>query len=419
MAWDDRIREGRYRSPSGAEIVWLFGNVSVSFDKKTTAFDFPDFDGTFVQDLGRTSRQIPLRMILSGEDYDQRADLLLDMLAERGIGVLQHPIYGTLDVVPMGKVSRRDDLRTAGNQAIFEVTFFETADLLFPREADEPVDAVIAAIDSFNEKTPEATVEDTATGTTIEVVTMRDRLKNLTNTVAERMAPINAEVDRVKSTFDRVVQSTNANLDTLNALSGTIESDLDAVITQIDTLIQLPARSNAKITDRLTAYSDLADRLTIVVYQPSNNRQPNNLFQADNLFNAGLIIGSVASVVNNQFDTRSDALGAADSLLALNDTVNAWRDDNLVALGDIDTGEVYQQVQDAVAVAAGFLVDISFTLRQERSIVLDRARTPLDLTAEFYTSLEDVDLNFFISSNGLVGTEILEVPIGRTVVYYV
>ena len=78
----------------------------------------------------------------------------------------------------------------------------------------------------------------------------------------------------------------------------------------------------------------------------------------------------------------------------------------------------YQQLQEAAALTAGFLVFISFSLKQERRLVLDRARTVIDLAAELYGSVDD-PLDFFIASNRLSGSEILELPIGREVVYYV
>ena len=53
MAWQDRIVEAAYTSPSGERLTFDYENVSKSVEKKTTAFEFPDADGTFVQDLGR------------------------------------------------------------------------------------------------------------------------------------------------------------------------------------------------------------------------------------------------------------------------------------------------------------------------------------------------------------------------------
>jgi len=71
-----------------------------------------------------------------------------------------------------------------------------------------------------------------------------------------------------------------------------------------------------------------------------------------------------------------------------------------------------------VALTAGFLVEISFNLKQERRIILTRNRSIIDLVAELYGTVDD-QLDFLISSNDLSGSEILEVPKGREIVYYV
>ena len=126
----------------------------------------------------------------------------------------------------------------------------------------------------------------------------------------------------------------------------------------------------------------------------------------------------MVSVVNNQFETKTEALEAAEAVLNQFQDVADWRDSNYDAIADIDTGEAYQKLQEAVALTAGFLVEISFTLKQERRIVLDRARTIIDLAAELYGSVDD-QLDFLINSNRLTGSEILELPRGREIVYYV
>ena len=126
----------------------------------------------------------------------------------------------------------------------------------------------------------------------------------------------------------------------------------------------------------------------------------------------------VVSVVNNQFETKTDALEAADQILALTNDVINWRDNNYKSLGEIDTGSAYQKFIDAVALTAGFLVQISFNLKQERRIVLTGPRTIIDLSAELYGEI-DPKLDFFINSNDLTGSEILELPAGKEVVYFV
>ena len=83
----------------------------------------------------------------------------------------------------------------------------------------------------------------------------------------------------------------------------------------------------------------------------------------------------------------------------------------------VDTGETYLAMQNSTALAVGFLVELSFTLAQERRITLDRPRTLIDLVAELYGDV-DSQLDFFIDTNDLSGDEIIELPAGREIVYY-
>ena len=128
----------------------------------------------------------------------------------------------------------------------------------------------------------------------------------------------------------------------------------------------------------------------------------------------------MAAVLANRFETQPQAIEAADMLASLLDTVVNWREDTFNLLdGVTDTGGSYQRIQQAVAVASDYLVEISFTLLQERSITLSRGRTLIDLSSELYGRVDDTTLNFLINTNSLTGSEILEIPRGRVVVYYV
>ena len=146
MAWNDRIREAAYTSPSGIRQPFTYEDVGQSWEKRTTGFDFPDADGTLVQDNGRSGRRFPLRIFFSGGDHDLEAKAFDDLLGERGNGTLDHPMYGVAIVVPFGPITRRDDLKTAANQAILEVTFVATLGLDFIFGKDDPASEVITAV---------------------------------------------------------------------------------------------------------------------------------------------------------------------------------------------------------------------------------------------------------------------------------
>lgn len=414
MPWNDRIREAAYTSPGGIRLTFDFENVSEAVEKKTTGFDFPDADGTFVQDLGHTGRRYPLRVIFWGDDYDLEAEAFIAILLERGIGKLDHPIYGSRDVIPFGRITRRDDLKTAANQAILEVTFWETIDLLFPAAQTDPGSAVLFAVDEFNAAISAEFEAVISLGNATERATFKNEYLALLDTTQSGLQAIADVQDDVRTQFNAIVDSVNQGIDIL-------VSEPLTLAFQTTQLIQSPARALAAIGARLTAYGDLANAIISgdgAVVSPGLDSKNSNKFHTNDLYASTYVTGSVVSAVNTQFVTKTDALLSAEIILDQLSDVTDWRDDNFESLGEIDTGGSYQQLQEAVALAAGFLVEISFSLKQERSIVLDRSRTIIDLAAELYGSVDD-QLDFLIKTNNLSGSEILELPKGREIVYYV
>ncbi len=138
-------------------------------------------------------------------------------------------------------------------------------------------------------------------------------------------------------------------------------------------------------------------------------------FYMNDLFATSSLEGLIDSSLDNQFITKNGAIQTAQLIVNVSEEIENWRN---ITTPLPDTGEGYQQIQELVALTAGFLVDLSFSLKQERTITLDRDRTLLDLLAELFGEIDD-ELDFFITSNELTGSEILTLPKGKKLVYYI
>lgn len=412
MAWNDRIRQAAYSSPNGTRVVFGgYENVKETVEKKTTAFEFPDAPGTYVQDLGHSGRRYPFLVYFWGENYDLESNVFMGALLETGVGKLEHPIYGTKNVVPFGAITRRDDLKTAANQSVFEVVFWETTGVIYPTSQTDPASAVLLAVAAYNEAAAAEFEEVTSLSSAVEQATVKGSYQALLDSASSGLREIADTQEDVSAQFNAIVDSIDLGLDILVGQPLTLAF-------QTAIMIQAPARALTSITARLDAYANLAS--SIISGPPAtqgNDSRNSNDFHVKNLYASTYATGSVVSTVNNQFATKSDAIAAAEVLLTQLSAIVDWRDLNFESLGEIDTGAGYQKLQESVALAAGFLVEISFTLKQERRIVLDRNRTIIDLVSEVYGSIDD-QLDFFINSNDLSGSEILELPKGREIVYY-
>ena len=422
MSWADRLLEAAYTSPGGTRLTFDYEDVRKTVEKKGTAFGFADADGTYIQERGHTGQQIPMRVILWGEDYDLKADAFDALLLERGTGKLEHPKYGTVDVVPFGAITRRDDLKTAANQAIIEVTFWETTGLLYPSSQSDPAGSVLSAVSEYNDSMAEEFADVLGFDSTVQGVNFRNEYLALLDTAEGGLQALADVQDDVRVQFNAIVDSINTGIDVL------ISQPLTLAF-QTALLIQAPARALANIEARLSAYRDLADSvLSNGSAAASPDRQvASNVFRTRDLYASTYVSGAVLSTVNAQFTTKTEAITAAQFVLARMDEVTVWRDDNFTAIAaltdttivaQVDTGTSYQQLQEAVALCAGFLVEISFSLKQERRVVLDRDRNFVDLCAELYGQTDEV-YNFFILSNDLSGDEYTNIERGREIVYYI
>lgn len=476
-SWADRLAEAAYTPPSGVRITFDYEDVQYKVTRKTSAFEFPDVDGTLVQDHGIGGRRFPLRVFFWGADCDRQAQVFEAALAERGVGLLETPLYGTHDVVPTGDITRRDDLKTAANQVIFEVTFFATLGDAYPSSQANPASAALTALELFGDAGAAEFATKIDLGSVSEEGGFLDVYNGLLDDVSNELGKVAAVQEVVNDQFQELNDTINSTIDTL------VAEPLDlAVATQ--QLVQLPGTALANITARLDGYANLAGNVfgaTDAISEPGgpgglgpqigsntgvgNDAQEPNKFHARDLFASNYTAGSVLSVIytntdagsasattgvnrrradaartgvtagDNAFSTAAQAVAAAEALLAQLDALIAWRDANWKSINggnltaseqanfisaptNTDEGGAMRHLQDATALAAGFLIELSFSLARETRFTLESPRSIVDLCAELYGNVDD-DLDFFINSNNFTGAEILEIPKGRTIVYYV
>lgn len=409
MAWQDRTGNATYTSPSGTLFTFEYTTLIREFDKNTSGYSFPGVKGTFVQDLGNTDHRYPMRLIFWGDDHDLEALAFEEALKETGRGKLDHPRDGLRDVVPFGKITFREDLVNAANQTIVEVEFWEATVVLFPSGAADPFSAVVEAVEASSAVSATDFAEGIDTETAIERISLADRVSAATGRVRSVLAPVATLQTEIARQFFAVADSIQLGIDTF------ITAPIN-LAQQAQQLVQLPSRIRDNIAAQLDGYRAILDELT---GGDDPVRATDNDFRNDELFAMASVSGSILSAVTNDFATRPEVITAAAEIVAQFEAVNTWREQNYAGLGLTDTGEAYQALQDAVALTSGLLIEISFTLAQERRLVLDRPRNMIELVAELYGTVDNDDrVDFFINTNDLSGDEIKELPAGREVVFY-
>lgn len=425
--WAERLNEAAYTPPSGQRIRFGYEDVSKNFDARGTAFNFASTDGTYIQQRGNSGQRFPLRVFFWGDNYDKEAAVFEAALREQGYGLLEHPAYDPTDVKPFGRVTRRDDLKTAANQTIFEVTFWETIRELYPLAEEDTRSDILSAVDAFNEAFGDQFAEQMDLGSQIERQSFLDSYNDFLTKTKQSLDVIAEAQQSTADKFNAVFDSINRGIDVL------IDAPL-ALARQTQIMIQTPARSAALIGARLDAYGNLAADIfgaTNPVQSPNgNDSQSTNEFHNREMYASGYVVASIISVLNATFDNAPQAIAAAETLSNLLVLYVEWSEANYQSISqtttgvitptEVDQGRPYQQLSKAGGLVTGYLVGLSFTLKQEKSIVLDRERTLIDLTCELFQDVPDAYLDALIEDNGISTAEIIDgLPRGREVVYYV
>lgn len=403
-------------SPSGVRVVFMYGDVSRSFDKKTAGFDFPDADGTFVQDSGKTGRKYPITAYFTGDDCDLEADRFEIALGETGRGKLEHPIYGTVDAIPFGTVTRSDALVTAANQSIVEVTFWETIPLIYPIPQVDPASQVLQSVRELSE----ALGESLSTGLDLTnpsvIAAFKSKMTAVTKGVQNVLGKINGAKELLSSKVSKILTTIDAIVTpTLDAVEG-VRSSVKDLVDQVMGLVTVPGELTAPFTEKFAMYKEILKSFTDPIFPIEDDTD----YLVDEAFAEAVLGGTLVTIVESDTSnmTQGEVLQNAENILEMLDDLTKWTEETRGDLGLVNAQSSYQKLLEAVSLTAGYLVNESFSLKKERVLVLDRARTIIDVAAQFYGSVDDM-LDTLIDSNNLTGSEILELPRGKRVTYYV
>ncbi len=126
MSYVTRLSKAEYTPSGGAAISFLYEDVDKVTSKKTVLLDAID-GSQIVQELLTPRDQYPLKIIFAGVDHDLQAQAFTQALAQPGNGLLNHPRYGLLEVLPVGDIKQQEKLVKGAGQTIVNVTFVEAS----------------------------------------------------------------------------------------------------------------------------------------------------------------------------------------------------------------------------------------------------------------------------------------------------
>jgi prophage DNA circulation protein len=406
MSYQDRLRTCAYRSPSGAEFTLQFDDVERSGAKKAAIHELPQQSQPDVQDLGNAGTRFPLSAYFTGADYDQQADAFFKVLSEKGAGALGHPRWGNLAVLPltwaqsesfvdgMGRADFSIEFIVAPETVAFPVTTVQTQQATVATAA-AATDAAKADFVAGFKPTSAAEVANSKAGVLGAVQSVKDGFKSVVNGIDSATRELENQIATIEATVDELVAAPGQLFDSLLDLYNTV------------------ATLDVRVADKLTGY---AAQMESLVAEIANIDPPFAYLRTAIASMANASAATATTVGPTR--SRQEAVANADQVDAIRGAFQTVIEDNEAAVDGYQPEQTAVAAQvEAATMAAESVRQASFDLRSERRVIVQAETPALALLWQFYGNIDALDE--FIESNDLQGDEILMVPAGREVVYYV
>jgi prophage DNA circulation protein len=425
-----------YTSDTGATISsFAYRDVSKSKEKLSTTYEFANTNQTYVQTLGSTMLRLPMEMIFIGDNYIADAEAAFNVLDSSDYGTLQHPAYGKIDVAIVGEIKKEDRILTGIGSSTITVTFYQTIKTAYPATSLDARGNILEKITEANEaaanKASQAiNIKDPVDEATWQkdilnsVKSFRKTVDDLLNT--ESIQDLTDEIQdtvnltqAISSEITAIQRSIESNINGIAGGAVDVVGNLLTIGKQIQIFTQLPARLEISIVDRANAFIDGLSNLLGLDSKKDlvNNTNKNKFANADLQATATIAGLAEATITNTEFTTQTQAIEYVDVLLEQTEQYIVWRESQYTSLELVDDDfSTYQQIQELVNLTAGYLLELSFTLQQQKTFVCDKNYALPVIANKLYGSI-----NFeqrIIADNNLQGDELFFVNKGKQIIYY-
>lgn len=412
MTFDARLKQSAFVAPSGTRFLFdLDGTVTSTIPKNYTVYDFPNGHDSYVQTNGHGGAEYPISAIFSGENNDIEAHNFIIALSENGTGILEHPVDGNINVVALD-IEKETGLTVGKYQSVVTVTFKQTITNLYPLRGYDSFSTFESVQNDFSTSLSSDFSSNIINSTSLSILNVKANMARSLSRVNQFMTPIASLSTSITSTYNQALSSLNGSIDLLVGTPSVLAS-------QMINLIKLPGLSGDFVSKKVNAYSSLIES-TIADNRSSSNAFAVNDFISKRLVIASCVAGASSAVILGNYTTKDNALGYSDQVQAIFNTFRDWEDSqNIDNDFYFDDSETYNNLLLLMGIIDGFIVDLSFSLKQERKITLKTSRNYIELCAELYGDITDDNLKLLVESNNLTLDEIFLLPKGRVIVYYI
>lgn len=398
-------------------------STSVSTSSSTKRIG--DSNDTFT-DMGIGGRDITLDCYFIGERHYIEAEAFRKALCQVGKSKLQLA-YGEEFTVNVLNFELKNSLVERVNSTIITVNWHETSPTTYPKSEASKQKEIKSLVSSAKENIA-STVEQTA-----NAIQNPTRLATFTANFQGVLSKVSSALDVANNvTLNSIM--TDILGQNLMSNSFTITSQLGVIFSKSAMLVN-KVKNTANNFTLPTGYSSvfggwqaLTSSLKTTSLKSSivPNYTPEQIdeLKLNDSIASSAIISVAESLLGMEFETRSEAVEAAKSLIALESDWSEFVDEQSERISDL--GDAYIRdgcISDIVSASANEILERSYKLKVEQKIVLSEDKTPISLAYEYYNedfrNDPDGTLEYLIRTNNLTDEKFFLVPRGTEVKIYV
>lgn len=422
--WVGRLRDGSFTSPNSITSDFKIDVLTRIGGKKVSNHEILNADKSIPQDQGNRARRYPCEVYFTGDDCDTEADTFFESLHEQytvaSPGILYHPTWGDISVMPFSDPQQTHNLVNGAGIVRVSIEFITVPQSDSPTTDTADTAEISADIDTLEEDLEAANESFDIDGTSA-FAAFESAIKTVVTTVSDALSTVAALSDDIEDTFNEIQDDIDSILE--------IGVDAVEIMSQVNSLIRLPATIIDDTIDKVSSYADMAESiadsfLDYISSTADRTIQINNALLFQDLYSI-TTASMVEAALYTDYSTRDQA---ADVLDNINDSELTYADGVAETSQTLSGGVSETYVPDhntglSLTLLVGKtnvrLVNESFSLKRRKNITLDHASDAMTLTWKYYQSTDTEDLEFFINTNNLQDSEILEIPSGRSLVVYV
>lgn len=408
MSWVERI-ESNIKITTGDGSVYepLYMITEKSVEYNVATFEFPNIDGTLVKRGTPKGARYTFKLVFQGDDHLEQRKAFEKSNRDSRPWTVNHPIWDTLILQP---TSLSYD-PTGLNTSVITGEMIETITDDAPKTEIDPTLETVLNIENSLEISSEQFSNNVAPTTT--------DINQMTDDVANAYS-IGSESVMTESQFNEYFDLFN----TANAAILYAASDVSAAITAVQDVLIYPFIFEDGVKNRLNLLRSQFVKLSESIATLTG-------FNEKTIYatNSGVILNAMISASINPL---ADDYGNVKQVFEVIDIILDVQNQFITNLNTLQTANGGQEdsyipefstinsINNLVNYAVSQLFVIALTSAQERIVYLDEDSNAVLLAHRFYGLEEDDStIKKFMDQNEMGLSEILIVPKGRKVVYYV